>query len=67
MSATDEQATGICKLKPSLVAPRVLTVGDPARAQYVSTLLQVRFFLVLFILVSVYSSLLHQSRRHRCI
>lgn len=38
----EEQAVGIMKLKASMVSPRVLTVGDPARAAYVASLLQVR-------------------------
>jgi uridine phosphorylase len=38
--ASEEQATGIMKLKPSQISPRVLTVGDPARAAYVASLLQ---------------------------
>lgn len=36
----EEQAVGIMKLKASMVSPRVLTVGDPARAAYVASLLQ---------------------------
>jgi uridine phosphorylase len=40
--ASDEQATGIMKLKASQISPRVLTVGDPARAAYVASLMKVR-------------------------
>lgn len=45
---SEEQATGIMKLKPSQVAERVLTVGDPARAAYCASLLTVRAHFRLF-------------------
>ena len=37
---SNEVETPILKLRKDLIAPIVLVVGDPARADYVSTLLE---------------------------
>jgi len=40
--AVAEKETAIMKIKASAIAPHVVVVGDPARAKYVSTLMEAR-------------------------
>lgn len=61
---SEEQATGIMKLKPSQVSDRVLVVGDPARAAYVASLLTVRLWCCHLLVILLSGSRVTFSQRN---